>query len=86
MSNTLHANKPFWEQGFNTMLIRSEGTRITTFINEVLIADYHGEGLLNDATHQKINVGMQGHIAVQIHGKHQLKMRIKDIELRQLHK
>jgi len=86
ISNTLHGNKPFWEKGFNTLLIRSEGTRITTFINEVLIADYDGEGLLNDATHQKINVGMQGHIAVQIHGKHQLKMRIKDIELRQLHK
>ncbi len=85
VTNTIFPHKATWEIGWNSILIRSEGTKITTFINEVLTANYDGEGLLNDALHQKADVGMKGHIAVQIHGKHKLKMRIKDIELRQLY-
>jgi len=84
VTNAIYAHKPAWEIGWNSIIIRCEGTKVTTFINEVLTADYNGEGVLDDVLHQKANVGMKGHIAIQVHGNHKLKMRIKDIELRQL--
>ena len=73
-----------WEKGWNNIIIRSEGTRITSFINEALIADFDGEGLLNDELHKKAKVGMFGHIAFQIHAGKKLKLRVKDIRVREI--
>lgn len=73
-----------WEAGWNNMMIRCEGTRITTFINETMITNFEGEGILNNELHTKTEVGMKGHIAFQIHKGNKLKLRIKDIEIREL--
>lgn len=73
-----------WEKGWNNIIIRCEGTRITTYINEAMITDFDGEGLLNDALHKKANVGLKGHIAFQIHAGKKLKLRVKDIRIREI--
>jgi hypothetical protein len=59
------------------------GTRITTVINGVTIADYDGAGRLDDETHRTRNVGMKGRIGLQIHPGDELLIRFKDIEVRQ---
>ncbi len=69
---------------WNTMEIESIGTKIKVHLNGVLIADFDGTGVLDDSTHQKYNVGLDGHIALQIHKGDQLKIRFKDIEIKNL--
>ena len=60
------------------------GTKITTVINGVTVADYDETGRLDDEVHRAHNVGMKGHIALQIHSGKQLLIRFTDIELREL--
>ena len=71
-------------QAWNDVLIRCEGTRITTTINRMLTTDFDGEGILNDADHRKHRVGMTGFIAFQLHAKDELKIHFKDIYIREL--
>ena len=73
-----------WEKGWNNVTIRCEGTRITSFINEMLISDFDGDGIFNDELHQKAQVGTNGHIAFQIHGGKKLKLRVKDIRIKNI--
>jgi hypothetical protein len=56
---------------------------LTTVINRVTIADYDGAGRLDDETHRTRNVGMKGHIGLQIHPVGELRIRFKDIEVMQ---
>ena len=64
---------------WNELKIRALGTRITTYLNGVLITDYDGSGVLNDKLHQEAHVGMKGYIALQLHARDQLLIRFKDI-------
>ena len=66
---------------WNTLRIRANGTKIQTWLNGNLIADYNGEGTLNDKYHKKHNVGLTGHIALQLHKGHDLSLQFKDILL-----
>lgn len=61
-----------------------KGTRIRTVINGVTIADYDGAGRLDDEAHRAHNVGMKGHIGLQIHSGKQLLIRFKDVEVREV--
>ena len=70
------------EPGWNDMRIVCEGTRITTWVNGILIADYDGSGVLDDEAHSKYGVGMKGHIAIQLHKNSENHMRFRDIEIR----
>lgn len=76
-----HADK---EDVWNDVHIICKGTRIKSIINGVTVADYDGAGRLDDETHRKHNVGMKGHIGLQIHPGGQLLIRFKDIEVREL--
>ena len=69
---------------WNDVQVVCEGTRIETTINGVTIADYDGAGRLDDEAHRKHNVGLNGHIGLQIHPGKQLRIRFKDIEIRDL--
>jgi len=64
--------------------ITAAGTQITARLNGVLVTDYDGSGVLDDAMHQRYNVGLKGHIALQIHKADQLRIRFKDIVVRPL--
>ncbi len=70
--------------GFNEMHITCRGTRITTVVNGVTACDFDGKGVLDNAAHRKHNVGLRGHIALQLHAGDRLRIRFRDIRIRQL--
>jgi len=70
--------------GWNDLEITAVGTRLTADLNGVKVMDYDGDGVLNDKVHKSRNVGMMGHIALQIHRNDELRIRFKDIHIRDL--
>lgn len=70
--------------GWNQVVIRCEGTKIQSIINGVVISDYEGRGILDDAIHRNLKVGTEGRISLQIHKNSENHMRFKDIQIREL--
>ncbi len=70
--------------GWNTLEIAAVGTRITALLNGILVTDYDGAGVLDDATHRAHEVGLTGHVALQIHKGDQLRIRFKEIAIAEL--
>ena len=70
--------------GWNELEISAVGTRITVVLNGVRLTDYDGAGILDDEVHRQRNVGMKGHLALQIHRNDRLRIRFKDIVIREL--
>lgn len=69
---------------WNIMRVLVQGNHIEAWLNNVKITDYKGEGVLNDANHRELKVGTQGHIAFQIHTGDELKIRYRNIVIREL--
>jgi hypothetical protein len=69
---------------WNEVYILCRGTRIRSVINGVTIADYDGAGRLDDKAHRSHNIGMKGHIGLQIHPGDELLIRFKDIKVKTL--
>lgn len=86
--NTSHPRVIFyWEDqisGWNDMTIICQGTKIKTFVNNFLVSDFEGAGLLDNEGHRMYNVGLYGHIALQLHKNSENKIWFKDIEVREL--
>lgn len=74
----------YGEKVWNEMEIIAEGSRIRCLINGEVASDYDGAGVLDDAAHRERNVGMKGHIALQLHAGAKLKARFKDIHILEL--
>ncbi len=72
------------EDVWNDLEITAKGLRVEAVLNGVKITDLRGEGILDDESHRKRNVGVKGHIALQIHSGDQLEIRFKDLALRDL--
>jgi len=70
--------------GWNDMEITAQGTRIKSVLNGTTVVDYGGAGVLDDELHRQANIGMTGMIGLQIHSDDQLKLRFKDIRIREL--
>ena len=70
--------------GWNDLTIIARGTHVKTVVNGVVCADWDGTGILDNAGHRERNVGRSGHFALQLHTKDQLRIRFKDIFLREL--
>jgi len=70
--------------GWNDMEITAKGMKIRSVLNGVTVVDYEGSGVLDDDLHKKHNVGTKGVIGLQIHSYHELKLRFKDIRIKQL--
>ncbi len=68
----------------NTLRVVARGTRIETFVNDVPVARFEGAGILDDAAHRRRGVGLSGHIALQLHGGDDLRIRFRDLRLRPL--
>lgn len=68
-------------EAWNELVIEASGPNIKTFVNGELASDFQGEDILNDVAHKARNVGMSGHIALQLHAKDELNIRFKDIEI-----
>ena len=78
-----------WKHGdeedvWNYVRIVCVNTRIMTVVNGVTITDFDGSGVLDDADHAKLNVGMNGHIGLQIHPGGEGKIRFKDLQIKEL--
>lgn len=73
-------DNPSW----NELHIICNGTEIKSILNGVVVTDFDGNGILNDVIHREQNVGMQGKIALQVHGKNELLIKFKDILLKEL--
>jgi hypothetical protein len=70
--------------GWNELRIVCDRTKIKTFLNGIVMADYDGKEVLDNEAHRKHQVGMNGHIALQMHSGDELIIKFKDIFLRQL--
>ena len=62
----------------------AKGLKIQAWLNEIQVTDYDGTGELDDAVHQQHNVGRKGVIALQIHIHDELKIRFKDLYIKDL--
>lgn len=71
---------PYW----NDLVIICKGNHITTIVNDIIVADYDGTGVLDDTWHQKYGTDKKGFIALQLHKKDQLKIAFKDIMIKEL--
>ena len=70
--------------GWNEMEVTCKGTKISAVLNGVKITDFEGKGILDDKVHKDRNVGMKGVIALQIHTGDLLRIRYKDISIKEL--
>jgi hypothetical protein len=70
--------------GWNEVRIVARGTRVTTVVNGHTIADFDGAGVLDDEDHRRRDVGLKGHIALQLHRDDELLIQYKDIRIRAL--
>jgi hypothetical protein len=70
--------------GWNDLEITAKGTHIRSVLNGVTVVDYNGAGVLDDDVHRKANVGIKGVIGLQIHANDELKLRFKDIRIKEL--
>lgn len=69
---------------WNDLLIICKGNHITTVVNQVIISDFDGSGVLDDESHQKYGIDQKGHIALQLHKGDELKIAFKDIYIKTL--
>jgi hypothetical protein len=70
--------------GWNQLRIMAHGTSVTTILNGVTTATFDGAGLLDNEAHRQLNVGLRGHIALQLHVRDELKIRFRRLRLRVL--
>lgn len=69
--------------GWNDLQITTVGSHVHAVLNGVTVTDYDGSGVLNDAIHREKQVGQRGVIALQIHTKDELRIRYKDLFIRE---
>jgi len=69
--------------GWNELTLICKGTHVKTIVNGVVVTDWDGAGVLDNAAHVLHNVGRVGHFALQLHTSDQLRIRFKDIQVRE---
>ncbi len=70
------------KDAWNEIRIICDGTQIKTVVNGITVADCDGSGRLDDANHKAHNVGLVGHIGLQIHPGKEILVRFKDLKIR----
>ena len=73
-------NKEVW----NEMEIICEGMQVTTIVNGNTVTDFDADGILNDELHKIRSSGEKGFFALQLHANDELKIRYKDILVKEL--
>mgnify|MGYP005835644149 CR=1 FL=1 len=71
-------------EAWNDLEITADGTKLEAVLNGVRVMEWDGSGVLDDAVHRQRQVGQRGVIALQIHKGDQLRIRFKDIAVREL--
>jgi len=70
--------------GWNDLEITAKGMKIKSVLNGVTVVDYDGSGVLDDELHRKHHVGTRGVIGLQIHQHDELKLRFKEIWIKEI--
>lgn len=70
-------------EAWNSMEIICQGMRVETIVNGNRVTVFNGEGLLNDEVHKMRKSGETGCIAFQLHMNDELKIRFKDILIKE---
>lgn len=70
--------------GWNELVLICQGTRVKTILNGVVITDWDAAGVLDNAAHKAHRVGTKGHFALQLHSGDELRIRFKEIFVREL--
>jgi len=78
-----HAMK-YAEEGWNELILICKGMQIKTIVNGIVRTDWDATGVLDSEAHKKHNVGTKGHFALQLHSGDELRIRFKDIEIREI--
>jgi hypothetical protein len=68
---------------WNRMEIVCRGMHVETRVNGNLVADFDGAGILDDEPHRLVNVGSVGSLALQLHMNDELKIRYRNIKIRE---
>lgn len=69
---------------WNRLRIVARGPVITTELNGVIMANYDGSGVLDNEAHRRLDVGLRGHFALQLHVRDELKIRFRALRARAL--
>lgn len=70
-------------EGWNQLTLECRGTRVKTTVNGVVRTDWDGSGVLDNADHQSRQVGLQGHFALQLHSRDELRIRFRNLKVRE---
>lgn len=70
--------------GWNDLTIRCQGMSVTTEVNGIVRTRWDASGILDNEAHRRRNVGSRGHFALQLHSGDELRIRFKDIRIREL--
>jgi len=72
------------DDGWNELRIICQGLHVKTILNGIVVTDWDGTGVLDNAVHIKHNVGRKRHFALQLHSGDSLRIRFKDLWIREL--
>jgi len=72
------------EDGWNELTLICKGMQIKTIVNGIVRTDWDASGILDSELHRQHNVGTKGHIALQLHTGDELRIKYKDIEIREI--
>ena len=70
--------------GWNELILICKGMNIKTIVNGIVRTDWDATGVLDNEYHKKRNVGESGHFAFQLHDGDKLKIKYKDIRIKEL--
>ena len=70
--------------GWNDLEITANGMQFRSVLNGLAVMQYDATGVLDDELHKKHNVGTKGVIGLQIHSNDELKIRFKDLRIKEL--
>ena len=70
--------------GWNELILICKGMHIKTIVNGIVRAEWDATGVLDSDLHRKHNVGQKGHFALQLHNGDELRIKFKEIEIREI--
>ena len=69
---------------WNEIILICKGMQIKTIVNGIVRTDWDATGVLDNEAHRKYNIVQSGHIAFQLHVGDDLRIRYKDVKIKEL--
>ena len=88
VDSSMAINKfPFYfedDNKWNHLRVEALDLKVKAWLNDVLVTDFDGSEILNDSIHKKYDVVGKGHIGLQIHTKDELKIKFREIRVKEI--